>query len=245
MRGPTSPKAWSSWRSGLIRGPRPRRTPGRAQPAARALPPVGHRRGRGARGRAPPAASSISVEPVADGSRVTVDRPGPGRAARRRRRDVRAAAHRRCGPPGPGRRTSTASRSGRSPRSTSTPAVLRQRYDAIAGGPPRPGGRGCAGRRRGRCRRRSSSAPRPRRRPPCWRCGPRTGPGVVYLVCAALARLDVAVRSAHVDTLGPQAVDVFYLQEAAAGGRSATSGRRRPPTPCGRRWRAGHLTGQA
>jgi [protein-PII] uridylyltransferase len=42
-------------------------------------------------------------------------------------------------------------------------------------------------------------------------------PGVVYLVCAALARLDVAVRSAHVDTLGPQAVDVFYLQEAHAG----------------------------
>jgi [protein-PII] uridylyltransferase len=42
-------------------------------------------------------------------------------------------------------------------------------------------------------------------------------PGVVYLVCAALARLEVAVRSAHVDTLGPQAVDVFYLQEPGAG----------------------------
>jgi [protein-PII] uridylyltransferase len=42
-------------------------------------------------------------------------------------------------------------------------------------------------------------------------------PGVVYLVCAALARLDIAVRSAHVDTLGPQAVDVFYLQEVHAG----------------------------
>ncbi|MDQ4004782.1 MAG: HD domain-containing protein, partial [Actinomycetota bacterium] len=42
-------------------------------------------------------------------------------------------------------------------------------------------------------------------------------PGVVYLVCAALARLDVTVRSAHVDTLGPQAVDVFYVQEASAG----------------------------
>jgi len=45
-------------------------------------------------------------------------------------------------------------------------------------------------------------------------------PGVVYLVCTALARLDVAVRSAHLDTLGPQAVDVFYLQEAAAGALS-------------------------
>ncbi len=47
-------------------------------------------------------------------------------------------------------------------------------------------------------------------------------PGVVYLVCAALAHLDVAVRSAHVDTLGPQAVDVFYLQEAGAGVLSET-----------------------
>ena len=42
-------------------------------------------------------------------------------------------------------------------------------------------------------------------------------PGVVYLVCAALAGLRIAVRSAHVDTLGPQAVDVFYLQEDSAG----------------------------
>lgn len=45
-------------------------------------------------------------------------------------------------------------------------------------------------------------------------------PGVLYLVCAALARMDVTVRSAHVDTLGPQAVDVFYLQEASAGALS-------------------------
>ena len=42
-------------------------------------------------------------------------------------------------------------------------------------------------------------------------------PGVVHLVCAALARLDLSVRSAHVTTLGPQAVDVFYVQEAGAG----------------------------
>ena len=47
-------------------------------------------------------------------------------------------------------------------------------------------------------------------------------PGVVYLVCATLAHLDVAVRSAHVATLGPQAVDVFYLQEAGAGALSET-----------------------
>jgi [protein-PII] uridylyltransferase len=45
-------------------------------------------------------------------------------------------------------------------------------------------------------------------------------PGVVHLVCAALARLDLSVRSAHVTTLGPQAVDVFYVQEPGAGALS-------------------------
>jgi [protein-PII] uridylyltransferase len=45
-------------------------------------------------------------------------------------------------------------------------------------------------------------------------------PGVVHLVCAALARLDLSVSSAHVDTLGPQAVDVFYVQESQAGALS-------------------------
>ena len=38
-------------------------------------------------------------------------------------------------------------------------------------------------------------------------------PGVVFLVCRALAAMQVAVRSAHVATLGPQAVDVFYVCE--------------------------------
>ena len=45
-------------------------------------------------------------------------------------------------------------------------------------------------------------------------------PGVLFVVLAALADLDVTVRSAHVNTLGPQAVDVFYLQEANAGALS-------------------------
>jgi [protein-PII] uridylyltransferase len=45
-------------------------------------------------------------------------------------------------------------------------------------------------------------------------------PGVVYLVCAALARLDLSVRSAHLTTLGPQAVDVFYVVEPGAGALS-------------------------
>jgi len=42
-------------------------------------------------------------------------------------------------------------------------------------------------------------------------------PGVVYLVCAALARMGLTVASAHVDTLGPQAVDVFYVQASEDG----------------------------
>ncbi|MFZ5849684.1 MAG: [protein-PII] uridylyltransferase [Actinomycetota bacterium] len=42
-------------------------------------------------------------------------------------------------------------------------------------------------------------------------------PGVVHLVCRALAEAGIAVRSAHVSTLGPQAVDVFYVHEEAAG----------------------------
>ncbi len=41
-------------------------------------------------------------------------------------------------------------------------------------------------------------------------------------MCRALADLDITVRSAHVDTLGPQAVDVFYLQESSAGALSDT-----------------------
>jgi [protein-PII] uridylyltransferase len=42
-------------------------------------------------------------------------------------------------------------------------------------------------------------------------------PGVVHLVCRALAELALSVRSAHVATVGPQAVDVFYVQEDGAG----------------------------
>jgi [protein-PII] uridylyltransferase len=42
-------------------------------------------------------------------------------------------------------------------------------------------------------------------------------PGVVHFVCRALADIGLAVRSAHVNTVGPQAVDVFYVQEESAG----------------------------
>ncbi len=45
-------------------------------------------------------------------------------------------------------------------------------------------------------------------------------PGLIHVVCQSLARMEVSVRSAHVSTLGPQAVDVFYVQEVAAGALS-------------------------
>ncbi len=45
-------------------------------------------------------------------------------------------------------------------------------------------------------------------------------PGLIHTVCSALARIEVSVRSAHISTLGPQAVDVFYVQEDSAGALS-------------------------
>jgi [protein-PII] uridylyltransferase len=41
--------------------------------------------------------------------------------------------------------------------------------------------------------------------------------GLMHAVCGSLAGLGVAVRSAHVETLGPQAVDVFYVAEPEGG----------------------------
>jgi [protein-PII] uridylyltransferase len=45
-------------------------------------------------------------------------------------------------------------------------------------------------------------------------------PGVVFLVCRELAAQEVSVRSAHVTTVGPQTLDVFYVQELGAGALS-------------------------
>ena len=42
-------------------------------------------------------------------------------------------------------------------------------------------------------------------------------PGVLWVVCDALARLGLDVRSAHVATVGPQARDVFYVQQPEGG----------------------------
>ena len=96
------------------------------------------------------------------------------------------------------------------------PAVLRQRFEAIASGRVDPAER----LRRGIG---AGLAPTVAVRPEAStrstvievRAADRIG--VLYVACAALAAHDVSVRSAHVDTLGPQAVDVFYVQESGAG----------------------------
>src|SRR3546814_17133834 len=63
--------------------------------------------------------------------------------------------------------------------------------------------------------------PFPSRRPSYLLEGRTDGrPGGGHGVCSALAGLRISVRSAHVDTLGPQAMDVFYLQEPGAGALS-------------------------
>jgi [protein-PII] uridylyltransferase len=208
----TSPKAWSKWRSGLILDLSRR---ARASlDTGTALPPVLTDEVTIPR-EARAGALSVSVEPVPDGSRVVAigpDRIGlladiaatfalsriPVRAARVWSQDAFGVSVWEVAEEG------------------LEAAVLRQKYDAIVGGRLDPA-------QRLRLPEGRSLAPSVMVRPEASeqatvlevRAADR--PGVVYLVCAALARLDVTVRSAHVDTLGPQAVDVFYLQEASAG----------------------------
>lgn len=95
------------------------------------------------------------------------------------------------------------------------PAIVRQRVEAVLAGRLDPAAR--------LCRPAEALGPSVAVRPEASRSATvlevRTGdrPGVLFLVCAALARLDLSVRSAHAATLGPQAVDVFYVQEPGAG----------------------------
>ncbi|WGX98685.1 [protein-PII] uridylyltransferase [Nocardioides sp. L-11A] len=211
-----SPKAWTSWRAGLVldlaRRARTALQRGSVPPAFRVEEiPI-------------PAAVadgdvSIAVEPVADGSRVTIVAPDRvGLLA-----DVAAVfALRRLGV--------------RAARLWSQGEHAVSVWDLAEGGLD-------AGALRDQL-----DAVAARRVDPAARLRPRHAPGeldpavvvrpeasdhatvievraadrlgVVYVVSAALAALDMTVRSAHISTLGPQAVDVFYVQEAAAGALS-------------------------
>jgi [protein-PII] uridylyltransferase len=211
----TSPKAWSTWRAGLIRdlGRRvlARLDAGRAVevPVAEEVEiPDAARRG----------AVSVEVAAGDDGATVTViapDRVGlladAAAVFALQRTSVRAA--RAWSQEGFGVSVWEVA------EEVLDPAVLRQRFEAIADGRVVPGERlrPAAG---------TSLAPivvvRPEASAQATVLEVRATdrPGILHLVCAALADLDVAVRSAHVDTLGPQAVDVFYVQEGSAGALS-------------------------
>ena len=99
------------------------------------------------------------------------------------------------------------------------PAVLRSRFEAIVDGRVDPTARLSRG-RIGALDPSVTIRPEASRQATVLEVRAADRPGVLHLALAALARLDITVRSAHVDTLGPQAVDVFYLQEASAGALS-------------------------
>ena len=212
-----SAKAWSAWRAGLVTSLVRRSLTALGSPvdelaAADADLPIP------ADVRRDQAVVAIDVEPTNDGSRVTMitgDRVGflADAAAMFALQKASINAARAWVQDGYGVSVWDVA------DSALDPAVLRQRLAAIADGRLDPA------QRLGR--------PAPARLEPTVVVRPEASrsatvlevrmddrPGVVHLVCAALARLDLSVRSAHVSTLGPQAVDVFYVQEQGAGALS-------------------------
>ncbi|GAA1476070.1 [protein-PII] uridylyltransferase [Nocardioides aestuarii] len=208
-----APQAWSSWRAGLIGGLARRvmasledRVPPPESPATlpARLPGEGE--------------VEILVEQESDGARITVvapDRVGllaevAGMFALQRA-SVRAARAFAEG--------DHAVSVWYVADEVVQPAVLRSRFEAIVDGRVDPTARLSRG-RIGALDPSVTIRPEASRQATVLEVRAADRPGVLHLALAALARLDVTVRSAHVDTLGPQAVDVFYLQEASAGALS-------------------------
>jgi [protein-PII] uridylyltransferase len=211
----TSPKAWSSWRAGLVRTVAARTAAVLGEAAAvERVPeqlkvPKEVRRG----------GTAIAVVADEGGARVTVlapDRVGLLADAAAlfalQRASIRSA------------RAWAQDEIGISVWEVAEQdldeKVLRQRFDAIVAGRVDPSARLT----RDADRVAPSVVVRPEASALSTVLEVRTAdrPGVVHLVCAALATLDLTVRSAHVDTLGPQAVDVFYVQESSAGALTDT-----------------------
>ena len=223
----TSPKAWSTWRAGLIRdlaAPRP----GRARPAAAAAAAgaadevevprrvrrerrvsVDRRAGR----RRRPGSPSIAPDRVgllADVAALFALQRASVRAARAWAQDEYgvsvwevAEEHLDAGRAAPALR-----RDRRRPASTRPPGCGRPRRRALAP-TRRRAARGVARRRR------------------CSRCGPPTGPGVRLPGLRGAGRPRRRRSAPPTSTRsGPQAVDVFYVQEAGAGALSERPGRR-------------------
>jgi len=213
----TAPAAWTTWRAGLIKALTRRclsaiegGSPDDDEPLESVDVPLEVQRD--------PAAYAMTIVPVSDGARLTViahDRVGlladVAACLALQRTSVRAA---RAWDQG-----HYAVSVWDVADDTIEPAVLRNRFDAVVSGRVRPGERlrPTVGAPLG-----PSVAVRPEASDQSTVLEVRAAdrPGVLYLVLAALARLGITVRSAHVDTLGPQAVDVFYLQEADAGALS-------------------------
>ncbi len=211
----TSPKAWTTWRAGLVRDLATHTAALLGEPTTAAREPD--------RVEVPKAVRrggvAITVTPAADGSRVTVlapDRVGlladSAALFALQRVSIRSA---RAWP-----QDEVSVSVWEVADEDLDERVLHQRFEAIVAGRIDP---------------RARLSPRKDATPPTVVVRPEASafstvlevratdrPGVVHLVCAALADLDISVRSAHVDTLGPQAVDVFYLQESSAGALSDT-----------------------
>ena len=217
----TSPQAWTSWRAGLV-GRLVTRvaalTDGTGAPADEdAGDGPSPRTGEGGDTRLPPGGADVEVrvEESSEGSLVTVvarDRTGllaavAGVLATQR---VAVRAARVWTRDGHGFSRWEVESTGLDAR------VLRERLEAVLAGRLDPG------QRLGRLaaiEESPSVAVRPEASVTATVLEVRVAdrPGVLYLVCRALAEIGVAVRSAHVSTLGPQAVDVLYLQEESAG----------------------------
>lgn len=209
----TSEKAWTSWRSSLVRSLVRRSA---AELSENPTPELPRREVEiPAFVRADPREVAVSVEETADGSTVTVvsgDRVGllADAAAMLALQKVSVRAARAWNDDEFGISVWQVGRTGLDA------AVLRERLAAIVDGRVDAAGR---------LRPSSPTAleptvvvrPEASTRATVLEVRATDRPGVVHLVCAALARLGLSVTSAHVDTLGPQAVDVFYVQESQAG----------------------------
>jgi [protein-PII] uridylyltransferase len=215
----TSPKAWSTWRAGLVGQLAERvRFAISAAPRARAIAVSESEVPIPARVRADTTLVDVRLEPAAGGTRVTVtsgDRVGLLAAVAATLAVQRVSV-----------RSARAWTQGEYAVSVwdvddtdLDAAVLRQRLEAVLDGRLDPSTVGSP-----RCARPLEPSVAVRheasREATVLEVRMDDRPGVVHLVCSALAALALSVRSAHVATVGPQAVDVFYVQEDGAGALS-------------------------
>jgi [protein-PII] uridylyltransferase len=211
----TSEKAWTGWRAGLVRT-----LVRRAQAQLADGPIEGPEEGPEPvhvpdRIRADPSLASVQVVEGEEGSRVTVisaDRVGllADAAAMLALQRISVRSARAWTDGDLGISIWEVDATGLDDR------VMRQRMEGIAAGRVDAAGRL---NRPVRVRLEPTVAVRPEAsaRATVLEVRSEDRPGLIYTVCTALAELGLSVRSAHVTTLGPQAVDVFYVQEAFAG----------------------------